>query len=509
MRQADLTSSHILAKNVVINLMGLCIPIVIGIAAIPFAIKGLGTVQFGILTLLWVLLGYMGILDFGLGRATTKLVAQSMGDEKVAPLPALFWTAALGSIVLGILGAFLFRLMIPVLIMKLLQIPSDLTNTARLSFVTVSYALPFILLSMTLKGALSGIQRFDLIYSVQIPLNICNFIIPALSLPLGFGLSTVILLLTITRIAGTLIYFLFCMRVLPGIGSIHLDFQTLKKLLGYGGWVTISGMISPILVYLDRFFIGALLSMQAVSFYTAPFEAIHRLRIIPIAFMTTFFPAFSLTFSMSDDRSNQLFRKSTKYIFMLIGIVSMLCFFYAKDILTLWLGSPFAENSTTVFRIFCAGIVINSLAYVPFTFLQGVGKPDMPAKFHIAELFLYGFILWFMIRQWGIQGAAIAWLGRISLDFLLLYIWTFRKFPNIKKTYQKETIWYECLLITGFGIILFLIRSLFSNLAIQLVLTLGIVIITGWIVWHALLDHREQRLILSLSQKKPVTRSLE
>jgi O-antigen/teichoic acid export membrane protein len=503
MHQADLTSGHILAKNVVINLLSLCIPIFVGIAAIPFAIKGLGTVQFGILTLLWVFLGYVGLLDFGLGRATTKLISESIIDEKVRVLPALFWTSAFASFVCGILGAFIIQRIAPVFISKIVHIPPELRTSAQLSFTTVSYALPFLLLSTTLKGTLSAVQKFALINQVQIPLSICNFLFPALSLPFGFGLPAVILLLTLSRIAGTFIYFVQCLRVLPGIRTVRIDFQTLKKLLSYGGWVTISSTISPILVYLDRFFIGARLSLNAVSFYTAPFEAIYRLRIIPIAFMTTFFPAFSLTFSLNSEKSGALFRKSTKYIFVMIGSIAVLCFCYAGDILAVWLGKSFAENSTLVFRIFCVGIVINSLAYVPFTFLQGIGRPDIPAKIHAVELLLYGCVLWFMTKQWGIQGAAAAWLGRISLDFFLLFAWIFRTFPNIKKIYRKESIWPEFFLIMGLGSCLFLTRQIINNLAVQLALTFGFIVLTGWIAWHVLLDTVEQRVIISIAQRKP------
>ena len=53
--------------------MGMVLPLIVGVLSIPFAIKGLGKEGFGILTIAWVILGYFGLFDFGLSRATPNL----------------------------------------------------------------------------------------------------------------------------------------------------------------------------------------------------------------------------------------------------------------------------------------------------------------------------------------------------------------------------------------------------------------------------------------------------
>ncbi len=502
MDNRGLTPTKILAKNTLLNLLGMLIPLLVGIAAIPFAVKGLGTDGFGILSIAWIFLGYLGLLDFGLSRATTKFAAEVIAKKDNQVLPSIMWTAVIVNFVFGIGGAIVLFLATPYLVGSLLKIPAAFIGQTKVSFYFFSCSLPFILSSTSLRGMLGAAQRFDIVNAVFIPTSILNFLFPALSLPFGFTLSTVILLIVLTRIAASFFYFFLCFRIFPAVSlKPSVDLKILKKLLSYGGWVTVTSIISPILVYLDRFFIGSLLSMEAVAFYSAPYEALYRLRIIPIAMMTTFFPEFSAVFSHNKDRVGILFGRSMKYVLISTGLIALLLFIYAHIVLQLWLGNQFAEKSTTIFKIFASGIVINSLAYIPFTLFQGVGKPDVPAKFHLMELPIYIFFLWFLTKNFGINGAATAWLLRVTLDFSLLYFWAFRSYPNLVHSFRENKIVTEIALLFSLWAFLFLSNFFFSNIFLKVVfLAIGLSI-TILVVWHNIFDDSEKKLAASILQK--------
>jgi O-antigen/teichoic acid export membrane protein len=67
-------SGGLIARNTLLNLIGLAAPLLVAILTIPYVVHGLGTDRFGLLSLAWVVLGYFTIFDLGLGRATTKYV---------------------------------------------------------------------------------------------------------------------------------------------------------------------------------------------------------------------------------------------------------------------------------------------------------------------------------------------------------------------------------------------------------------------------------------------------
>jgi O-antigen/teichoic acid export membrane protein len=86
-----------------------------------------------------------------------------------------------------------------------------------------------------------------------------------------------------------------------------------------------------------------------------------------------------------------------------------------------WIGAEFAEVAAPVGEILLIGVWINSLAWVPAVMLQGQGRPAIVAKLHVLELVPYTAILWIGVAHAGLQGAAGAWVLRVSVDALLMF----------------------------------------------------------------------------------------
>ncbi len=70
----------------------------------------------------------------------------------------------------------------------------------------------------------------------------------------------------------------------------------------------------------------------------------------------------------------------------------------AKEILVIWLGVEFAEQSYRVMQILTVGVLINGIANVPFALVQGAGRADLTAKINILELPLYLVVMWWLIH---------------------------------------------------------------------------------------------------------------
>ena len=54
---------------------------VAALAAVPFLMRNLGQERLGVLSLIWVVVGYFSFLDMGLGRAVTVAVASFRSGE--------------------------------------------------------------------------------------------------------------------------------------------------------------------------------------------------------------------------------------------------------------------------------------------------------------------------------------------------------------------------------------------------------------------------------------------
>jgi O-antigen/teichoic acid export membrane protein len=421
-----------IARNTFLNFAGNALPLAVGIVTIPFIIRWLGTDRFGILSLAWVVIGYFGFFDLGLGRSTTKFVAEALGKGEPEKVPGYFWTTVIFQAFLGLLGALVLALTTPFLVERILKAPPALFDTTKATFYILAISVPVVLVSASFRGVLEAGQRFDLVNYVKIPSSAVNYLMPMAGVFLGFGLPGIMILLVGSRILTLVAWIVICMEVVPGLRSkIALQKETIRPLLAFGGWITVSNIVGPLLIYVDRFFIGAIQGITAVGYYSAPYELISRLGIVPGSLLMTLFPAFSALDGGNDRETAILFfERSVKFLLLLMGTVVMILVFFAGDFLAVWLGGAFAAQSTPVFRILAVGFFFNALASVPYSYLQGIGRADLTAKFHIGEVLFYIPLTWMLVDRLGIVGAAYAWMVRVIADAVLLF-WASGKFGKV------------------------------------------------------------------------------
>lgn len=418
-----LAGRGLLARNTVVNLVGQAAPMVVALVAIPVLIRALGTDRFAILTIAWAAIGYFSLFDLGLSRALTQVVADRLaaGDEE--RMPSLIWTALALMAVLGIAGGLLLALVAPWIVRGALNIPPALERESLYAFYFLALGLPWVITMGGLRGVLEAYQRFDLVNLVRVPLGVLTYVGPLLVVPFSPRLGPVVTVLVLLRVAALLAHLRLCLAVVPEMRrrlEIHLSLAA--PLVRLGGWMTVSNVVSPLMVYVDRFVIGALLPVAAVAYYVTPYEAVTKLWLVPTALTGVFFPALAASFTHDRPRAVEIFLDGVRFVFLLLLPVVLVLTTFAPEVLRLWLGPVFAAEGTGVLRWLAVGVFVNSVAQVAYVAIQGGGRPDVTAKLHVIELPLYLGALWWFVLQYGVTGAAIAWTLRVSVDAFLLFV---------------------------------------------------------------------------------------
>lgn len=421
-------SGSLVARNAGINLVGRVLPLIVAVLSIPYAVRQLGPDRFGILSLAWVITGYFALFDLGIGSAVTKFVAELLARGENGKLPALIWTAVVSQLCLGTVAGALLAAGTPVLVEHVLKIPAGVQPQARSVFLILAAFLPISFVTGSLGGVLAASQRFDLLNAVGVPSSALSYLLPVVALALGFGLPGIAVFLVVARLASLVVTYYLCLHLHPSLNARSpFDWRLLKTLLGFGGWVTVSGVVGPALLYFDRVLIGSLISIAAVGFYTPPSMITARLGLVSGSLTAALFPAFS-AYAGSGDREwiERALARSVKYLLLVVGPIALGLIFLAHPILALWLGAEFAAKGTLVMQILAIGLLVNSLASVPYSLVQGVGRPDLTAKFHLVELPIHVVVVWLLVSAFGLPGAALAWTIRVVIDFALLFGACFR-----------------------------------------------------------------------------------
>jgi O-antigen/teichoic acid export membrane protein len=418
-------ASLAVVPNTFWDLLGTGLPILLALVTIPVLIHSIGTERFGILVIAWSVLSYFGLFDLGLGRATIKFLAEAFEHDRIAEGRTLFWTFLLLNGCLGLVGGAILWGLSPLLIGSVLNVPAELQPEALGAFRVLAVGVPLVTLTATLRGSLEAQHRFGLVNALQVPNSSLVQVAPLLALIFSQNLKWLIGALVLARLFGASTFMVAALRQIdrPFKGPFFSG-KKLRTIFSYSSWQAVTNTISPIMVNADRLAVGALSSLTAVTYYATSAELIQRLLIIPQSVGRTTFPIFS---AGTDIRQRtRVYVQSVKYLTLILAALSSSIIVFAPDLLRLWLGPSFAETSATVLQILAVGLLLNSLAVIPFGLIQGLGRADITAKFHLLELPVFLLLLWYGIQQWGIVGAALAWTVRVGADFLLLTLYVRR-----------------------------------------------------------------------------------
>lgn len=407
-----------LARNTLYNLAGALVPVGLALVTVPLYLRHIGEARYGILAIVWLLLGYFGSFDLGLSRAAANKIAQ-LRDAPAAERQDVFWTACVLNAALGLVAGAAFYFVGARLFEVWFKMSRPLHAEAILALPWVAAAVPVATVTAALTGTLEGLQRFSTVNAIQALGTAFFQLMPlATAILIGPQLQYVIPAAVISRVI-TLAPLMSAVRsALPLNGAPSLNRGQTRNLFAYGSWVTVTNVVGPILHVFDRFLIGIVLGASAVAYYVVPFQLVNRAQLVPAALSRALFPHFS---AINTQQARQIAQESVMALAAVMTPVTIVGLLSMMPFLQIWVGKDFASHAAPVGEILLLGIWINGLAFVPFSLLQAQGRPDIVAKFHMMELGPFLALLWFALTRFGIVGAAAVWVLRVAFDAALLF----------------------------------------------------------------------------------------
>lgn len=405
------------SRNSAYNLAGAAVPIVLALATVPVYLKLVGPDRYGVLAIAWLLLGYFGLFDLGLGRATSQRIAAQRNAEP-ADRAATFWTALSVNVVMGLVGALIFWPVSYYMFGNFFRVDEALRPEVMAAAPLLALAVPVATTTGVLTGALQGRERFLEVNIISV-LSTSLFQLLPLAVAWLYGpyLPVVLLSALGARVIALLVLWQRCQRDLVQGQPIRPDRRLVKPLLSYGGWVMLTSIISPILVVSDRFLIGAILGAVVVGHYAVVFQLAERITVVPQALTNAMFPRMA---QLSGEEANRLAADAIRAVLTIMTPIMVAGMFIIDPFLSVWVGADIATEVGFVGKILLAGYWVNSLALVPYARLQATGRPDLVTKVLLAELPIYLPALYFALTHFGLAGAATAFAGRLALDHVLL-----------------------------------------------------------------------------------------
>ncbi len=411
------SSGRTIGVNFILNSAGTIVPLALSLVIVPLYIGRIGADRYGVMSLVWVLLGYFGFLDFGLSRASANALSRipNAGPEVRVPVlvTALYLNLALGSV-----GGVVMYIAASFWANHMASLPPSLHAEILSAVPWMAFMLPLSMVAGVGTGAIESRERFLLSNLLTTFGGVLGQVLPiTCAILFGPNLAIIVPAAFASRAISTGVMFAYVAWLERPVDPRRFDRTQVKTLLGYGAWVSVTGMISPMLDTLDQMLVGSLLGPAALAHYTVPMSMTTRSQFVALALAKTLFPRLS---RMDREEARALTMKATVTLAYGFAAVCGPAIIVAGPFLTLWLGADFAARSTPVADILLVGAWTNGIAFIPYTFLQGQGRPDLPAKLHTIEIIPFLLVVWGLTVWLGLPGAALAWTLRVSIDLILL-----------------------------------------------------------------------------------------
>ena len=413
-------------KNATYGIIEFAWPIIPSLIVTPLLVRGLGDSAFGVLSIMAVAIGFLGLLDLGIGGAAVRTIAQHVEREDLDSAARVLGTAVTTYFLIGIVGGVGLALAVPLLVSTVLSVPVELQQSARLAFYVSAAGFPISLALGAFAAVPKALQRFDMSTRVTLVFATIGPVVTLAMVWGGFGLPGIAIASFFLNLIGGVVYFLVSRRLLRGAPiRLGIDPALLRGLASFAGWYLVASFGVTILYQLDKILVGSFLGVAAITYYVVPGNLANRIQGFMGSATLVVFPVSAALSARGDTALlTRLYRDGTRLTFLLAAAVGVPMALFAEPFLRFWMGADFAAHSAVVMVLLVGTYVLLGLAGIAWGVSFGLGRARINAVFALFMGAVDIGLFLVLVGPYQIVGAAAAYLisAAIGVPIVITYV---------------------------------------------------------------------------------------
>jgi O-antigen/teichoic acid export membrane protein len=453
----------------------------------PFIVHKLGNEAYGVWSLLVSVVGYLGLLDFGVRGAVTRYVAKNHAKRDADQNTSIVSAAMLLYSVLGAI-AIIISGIVAVALPKVFNIPEHLLHDSQLVLVVSGVTVAVTLVGAVFGGVVTGLERFDINSGLEILVTTVRSIAVVLALKAGYGLVA----LGIIHLAGSIINgtgsWIATRKLYP---ELHFRFRIpllphIKTILSFSVFLSAIHIMGVLVYYSDALVIAAFMPVSAVTYFAIAGNLCDYAYKVAGSLSKMMMPRVSALTSVGSDHVHDVVVGMARVATLATAPIASIFWFRGESFINLWMGTDYGPVSGKVLMILSFLVWLGGARFVAVSSIMGVSKHRylIPAlAFEAISNLLLSIAL---VRPYGITGVA---LGTI-IPSMLVTLFLIPRYLKISIGIQKKHFYLKAWLIPTVACLPYVATNILlekywpaSNLAIfflQVILTLPIVAITAY-----------------------------
>lgn len=375
-----------LKAGAILSYISLALTNIISILYTPIMLRLLGQSEYGLYNLSNSIIGYLGVLDFGLGNAIVRYTARYRAEEDrdgESNLNGLF-------IIVYSIIAILVMMCGGILCLNINNLFSKTLSIEEIRRMKILMTLMILNLAISLPGGIFGaiITAYERFIFPKILGIIRAIINPLVMMPLlliGYKSIGMTIVTTIINIAYIFVNMYYCFKILKiKIRFKNLDFSILKEVMGYSFFIFLNMIVDKIYWSTDQFILGAIKGTAIVAVYAVGSTFNTYYMNFSTAISGVFLPKVTkmVTKNATDKELSDLFIKVGRIQFIIMSFILSGFLLVGENFINIWAGKGY-EDAYLIALVVMVPLTIPLIQNMGITILQAKNMQKFRSNVYI------------------------------------------------------------------------------------------------------------------------------
>ena len=410
----DVSIGSVVVKNSLYNLLSKFISTLVGIGLTPFIVSYLGLELYGVWCIMFVVLGYIALLDLGIGTSFMKFIAEFKALRDMEQInrvinSGLVFYSILGVITIGVISLLSERFT------SFLSVPMSQKHNVAISFIGCGIVFAMSCVFSVFNLAIGGLQRMDVSSKIEIVRALLWMICTITFLKMGYGLKGLVGSYALANsITGLLA--IWNTRILFPDLKIRPRFFNLKlfrELVFFGVKNQIASFSDLMTFQISKVLAGKFLGLSLAGAYEVGTKIPRSLREFAIYLVQPLLPASSELWTQGDrSKLKYLYSLATKLLIAMVLPIVIFISFTSNMLIYCWLGMVQREVAM-ILQVLSVVYFLNLACAVGSVVSIGIGKPEFQMRYGIIAGILNPVLSFLLLNKYHLPG--LLWGTGITL----------------------------------------------------------------------------------------------
>ena len=405
-------------RNVIANLLGGGWVAGLSVLLTPLQIRLLGMEAYGLLGLLAMLQIAVAALDFGLPATVMQKISSGSANE--ALLVNSVSTLYLGFAATLAGGMWISADWLARHLLKTGDLALEVTiPSIRLIGVFLATRFHVGLYNATLTGR----HLIERVSVIKVGVTTLRYLGGIMILLIAPQVTSLLAWFVVSALVEVGILYFAVNATLPNV-QVRPAFsaQEIRGVWHLSFGLNLIAILSVLLTQVDRLVVGSVLSLKELGYYSLAYNLAIGVSLVHTSINSAMLPSVARDFG-NRHFADMLIRytKSSQLIMYLECLPVFVLVFFGYDILRLWINADAALQAQPAVAVLALAFVINAAVSPASTVAVALAKPRVVVAANVAGLVLYAPLLYFLVKNRGIVGAALSAL-MLSLFFVVTVV---------------------------------------------------------------------------------------